>query len=341
MYKKRALLFLVGILLSFALLSQVDIHEFIGVTRRLSLKWILVLAGLQLFMLFLIGLRWYVIIRRYGVSFMNVMHTSMIGLLINSLTPVSYAGGEPVRAYIISKIDKIKTEKAFATVFVDLFLSLVPSLLINLLAVILVFKNSMDIRVAWILIIIGSIITALFIAAMSVLRSQEPSLKLFKRILSAFAKIRILKPHVKSVDSKVDELFASFHRGIKKTVNSKTMLITCLMISTTIWVLTIVRVYLTFIALGYPLDMETVIIVYAVLVSVSLLPLLPGALGMWEWIGTGLFTYFGVPFEVAVAMVLIDRVFFYWTPIGVGVVSSFFVGLNIRGYIDESDSNPL
>ncbi|MBU0761648.1 MAG: flippase-like domain-containing protein, partial [Candidatus Altiarchaeota archaeon] len=314
MYRKRILLFLIGFTLLLSYIVNIDFVELSLVFSRLSLNSILILLGLQFLVFFLMSMRWYVIIRRYGASLWNVVRTSFIGFMVNNLTPVTYAGGEPVRALIISRIDKVKAEKAFATVLVDLFLSLIPAILLMFVALILVFKNSLDIRFAWLLGIIAFLLAALLVASTGLLLNRGPSLRLFKGALNIFARIKCIRRHVLIVESKVDELFASFHKSIKLSATSTSTTFPCLAISSLVWIFTLARVYLTFAFLGYSIDPEVVVIVYAILVTVSFMPFLPGALGLWEWVGTGIFTYFGVPLSVSVAFVIIDRDLFYWLP---------------------------
>ncbi len=337
MYRKRATLFLISVILLALLFYSLDFDKFFEITSSISIGWFVMLVFIQLVTLFLMSARWYIVIRRYGVSLLNVVQTSMIGFMVNNLTPMSLAGGEPIRAYVISKIDNIKIEKAFATVFVDLFISLVPALAINLIAVILVFKNSLDVRLAWILAIIGFIIIALFGAALGIIFSKDHSLRAFNKILGVFARVSYLKKYVRQIEEQVEELFSSFHNSIRTTITDKTTLFYGILLSSFTWILTLLRVYFIFLAVGVPIDFEIVVIVYAVLVTVSLLPILPGALGMWEWIGTGMFHYFGVSLEAAAAIVVIDRILFYWIPIALGGVSSIHVGFSIAKLMDMKD----
>jgi uncharacterized protein (TIRG00374 family) len=335
MYRKRLILFSVSVLLLAALFYTLDYNEFLRVTSNISFKSILVLVFVQFMVLFLNALKWYVVIRRYAVSFKNVLYTSLIGVMVNSLTPASYAGGEPVRVYVISKIDKIKPEKALATVLVDLFLTLVPVLLMTLFAIVLVFINNYNQLFAWALSVIVVFIIALLAASFGLIFSKEPSLKFLYVLLDALGRIRFLQPYVKAASSQIDELFFSFRRGIKNTMTDGWSLFVGVIISCLIWVLSVVRVYLIFAALGVPIDPSSLIIAYTVLIGVGVVPFLPGALGVWEWAGTGVFSFFGVPVAAAAAVVVIDRILFFWIPIFTGFIASLHIGLNATRLIDE------
>jgi glycosyltransferase 2 family protein len=329
-------MFALGLALIGVLIYSMDYAKIVSVTSRLSLFWIAALVLIQSLIMFLMSLRWYVIIRRYGVSFTNVFNASLIGFMVNSLTPVSYAGGEPARAYVISKVDKIKSEKAFATVFVDLFLALIPTLLFYLAAIALVLKDHYDMRLALILGIVGLCVSGFIALAMGVVLDSKSSMRVFHRIFKFLEFAPFFKNYVRGFESRLEELFMSFHRSIKATMTDSLTLCLGIFISSLIWVLTFFRVYMVFQALGLDIGFETVVIVYSVLIAVSVIPILPGALGMWEWVGTGLFTYFGVGLEASAVIVLVDRILFFWLPILFGLIAAASLGLDAKKIIGEN-----
>jgi len=335
MYRKRVILFVVSILLLASLFYTIDYNEFFRVASKLSLHWIAYLLLLQAAILFLTALKWYVIIKRYAVSFWHVFNASLISQLVSNVTPMNLAGGEIIRAYAISKIDRIKMEAALATVIVDLFVTILPLLFLDLVSIILIFKYNFDLRIAWILGIVGVVILALMAASMGIVMRRGPSLMLFNRLLDLFGRVGFLRRHVKKIESRVDELFSSFHHSIRTTMTDLPTLTSGTLISASIWVSSILRLYLIFMALGVPVKFDEVVIVYTVLIMVSIFSLLPGALGIWEWVGSGMFALFGIPLEAAAAAVIIDRILFYWIPMFTGFLASLHVGLNIMKLVDK------
>jgi glycosyltransferase 2 family protein len=335
MYKKRSLLFLVSILLLGYLFYNLDYNEFITEASKISPQTAAILIVVQCAIMYLMALKWYVIVRRYGVSFSNVLHTSLIGAMVNNLTPASIVGGETIKAYAISKVDKIKLETAFATVFVDIFITLFPIFLLTLLAVGLALSYSFDYRITLALAVVGLLIILFVWAFVNVLMDKKPSLNLFKGLIKRLSKVPFLRAHVQEVESKVDDLFLSFHRSIKDTMTDTWTLTVSMFVSSWVWILNIVRIYLILQALDIPLSVGQVVIIYTIMIAVSIVPLLPGALGMWELIGTGLFTFFGVPMTVAAAVVVIDRLLSYWLPIFAGFGSSLYIGMNVMKLVDE------
>ena len=337
MYRKRATLFLISAILLLALLYSLDWGKFSEVAGRVSLGWLLLLLCLQASIMLLNTCRWYVLVRRYGVSFVNALWASLICLMVNNLTPMSMVGGEPVRAYVLAKIDRIKAERAFATVLVDLFLGVAPVVFIDLVAISLVIRHSLDLRYAWFLALVGASTLGLLSVSVSILLRREPSMRLLKALLNLFGRARPLRAHVERLESGIDVLFMNFHNSMKVAVADRAALLLASAGSAAVWALTYLRVYLIFLALGVPVSPDVVVIVYSMLVMVSVLPLLPGALGMWEWAGIGMFALFGIGAEEAAAVVMLDRMLFYWIPILTGVASSLHVGLSARKLMEKDD----
>jgi glycosyltransferase 2 family protein len=339
MYKKRAALFIVSLFLIASLFFVADLGELLMIFSNMGIEAFALLLLLQFLIFFLMSLRWYLIIRRYGASFSHVLQVSFIGFMVNNLTPIGMAGGEPFKAYLISKLDRLKGEKAVATVLVDLFLNIIPALVLLFSATILVFLKSLDFRFAIVLGFIAFLITGLLVASVSTLMSYGPSLSFFRVFLDFFTRIKPLRGHIKNLESKVDEVFASFHRSISMSVKKKTTLASCFFISCLVWGLIILRVYLTFAFIGFRLGLDDVIIIYSLLIVVGVIPLLPGSLGMLEWAGAAILAYFGAPIAVAVAFVLIDRMMFSWFPMLLGALSSFNIGLNLKNILNEESNN--
>lgn len=337
MYRKRAALFVVSILLLGALFFSIDYGEFFRIAGKMSWEWAAALLAVQALIILLNALKWYVLIRRYGVSFMNVFQTTLIAMMVNNVSPANLAGGEAIRAYVISKIDRIKLEKAFATVLADLFLAILPILFLMLLSIFLIIKLSLDLRIAWALAIAGVFIAALIISSFSIILNRGPSLRLFNALMHSVGRIGMLKKQLLRFENQVDDMFMSFHRSIKSTMADTPTLILGLTISVAVWALTIARAYFIFVALGIAIEPDVLILVYVLLILVGILPLLPGALGVWEWAGAGMFVFFGIPMAAATAVIVVDRILFYWIPIFTGFLASLHLGINVMTMMDKAD----
>ena len=99
-------------------------------------------------------------------------------------------------------------------------------------------------------------------------------------------------------------------------------------VSLTIWVLSVFRMYLIFLALGFssPNLLLVVLIVQLTVIAISSVPALPGAVGIWEGSSIALFALFGIGAALAAAVTIIDRVFSFWISSLIGGVSSVHMG---------------
>lgn len=337
MYKKRFALFFISVLLLGVLFFNLDYNDFLREASKISPGMALTLLVIQLAIMVLMALKWYVIIRRYGVSFSNVVHTSFVGAMVNNLTPASILGGETVKAYAISKIDKVKIENAFATVFVDIFITLFPIFILTLVAISLAFTYSLDYRITAVLAAVGIFILAMVWAIINVLLNRKPSFGLFKWVVRALKRMPFLRKRVVALESRIDEVFMSFHRSIRDTMTDRWTLSLSIFVSSWVWILNILRIYLLLHYLGVRMAFGQVTILYTIMIAVSILPILPGALGLWEIVGTGLFTFLGVPMATAAAVVVIDRLLSYWLPIIAGFFSSLHVGINAMKLVEDRE----
>ena len=87
------------------------------------------------------------------------------------------------------------------------------------------------------------------------------------------------------------------------------------------------RTYFIFLAIGYPIGVQTIVFVWAIVLIFSMLPGLPGNLGIVEAGAIAAYVFFGVPAPIAAAAVLVDRVVSFWMLLGIG--GSIF-GINAR-----------
>jgi hypothetical protein len=105
------------------------------------------------------------------------------------------------------------------------------------------------------------------------------------------------------------------------------------------WVFTLLILQTAFLALRYPIRPTYVVIGFAVGIVLSFASLIPGGLGIMDGSMAAIFAGFGVPFETAVAAVLLFRAAYYVLPL---LISLFFLrGMFAlgRSLATESESN--
>ncbi len=115
------LLIIIGLSIVGVLVLYFGQREIVMHISQLSLSDFFLLFVVQVTILVLSATKWWIILGDKTISYKSVLSISLIGYLVNGLTPI--AGGEPVRAYLISKIENVSSQKAFSSVFVDFFLA--------------------------------------------------------------------------------------------------------------------------------------------------------------------------------------------------------------------------
>ena len=92
------------------------------------------------------------------------------------------------------------------------------------------------------------------------------------------------------------------------------------------------RTWVIFLALGVVLPFEIVIFVWSIIMILSLVPWLPGNLGLIEAGGASAYILFGVASAVAVSGILIERLMSLWLMMGIGLM---IIWLSKVGKIEE------
>ena len=137
MNKKTVLLLLFSLAILVVILWFVGIEEIIAALKFADLRLILVAVLVQFFVFYLYTLRWRIIAKLLPIT--------LVGLAANNITPMGRGGGEPVRAYILSRDIGVTMEESFATVVADKALDTFPFVFLALLTIIgATFTFNMD-----------------------------------------------------------------------------------------------------------------------------------------------------------------------------------------------------
>jgi uncharacterized protein (TIRG00374 family) len=294
----------------------------------LGLKWFLVFLGLQLVLMFLWCLKWWTILRRYGIPFRRLLPVSFFGYFMNNITPMGLAGGEPIRAYVLSKVEDISFEDSAASVIVDLFLEVLPLLFMILLAIYYVFYFGVG-PIVFILLSVAFVFISFVLFFILLLAVNEKLAEtIIEKTVSLVAKIPVgfLKDHALDAKTRLDSVIQNFKDAMRTTLTDSKLIFAGTIISTLVWAVNIFRVYLIFRMLGVDLTFPVLIVTRVTVLSVSFLGVIPGALGFWEGTTTLVFSYFGVLASTAMAAVLVERLFSFIVANLIGFSSAAYLG---------------
>lgn len=344
MNKKVVFLFVLSVVALIAMLFWIGIDAIISAILSIDIFVFVFLFFLQILIIFLYTFKLSFII--YGKftffsfrSFKNVLYVTLVGLLANNLTPMGAAGGEPFKAYVLHKIEKLSMERSLASVIANLFVEVLPIFILTAFALFFVFQNDVPLYITFVLIVGSAIVLILFLVSFFSVIDKAMSMKVAMFFIKIFSKISFLKKASEKAKNEVHKIVSDFNTAFKKCM-SKKILFFGTIISLSIWFLSFLRFYIIFLGMGYNINIAAFIVVQITVLILSFLPLLPGSILVWEASSIGLFVLFGVPKEIAAAATVLDRLLSFWLTSLFGSIASVVVAGRI-GKIDKEKDKSL
>jgi len=313
--KRTVVLFIIGIVILIILLSLIGIDKIWNAMSKLDIQILLLLIGLQVFVIFLHTLRWTVVlynkIKNKEISFMSLFLATSVGLFSANIVPAGSVVSEPVRAYVLSKLDNFPMAKSFGSTIINLNLEILPVLLLIFISLYFVLADKFSLYLVLLLIIAAIIIGILSLVSFLSIIDRKRALKITTFFINLFSKFSFLKKRMSETKGKIEGIVSEFHDGAKYGLNIKIFGLGTI-ISFIIWFFSFLRLYIIFVAVGYNIDIAVFVAVLVVVLIISYISIFPGSIGIWEVSSIGLYTLLGVPSEYAAAAVIIDRLIGYW-----------------------------
>ncbi len=317
-------LFILGILIILFIVESIGIQETLEVLKNVRFSFLLLGLFIEVFLFWLWGYRWKIILEaaKEKISAKNIYLSLFTGVLFNNITPSAKTGGEPVRAYIVSRMENIRSERAFATVTADRVFDSFPYVILSLFSILYLFFFR-DIP-AWVeYILVFALFFAVFLLVMTIYLCVN--LKTAERlILGAINFVGRFFPKVREYSHSVDEKLIAFNSTVLRISKDKTAMAKAMLISFLMLFCSFFRVYFVFLAVGHDVNLIVPIIVTIIAMQVSMVPLLPGGLGTTEGVMILIFSIFGVSTAVSASVTLLDRLLSYWFGIFIGSICFFY-----------------
>ena len=296
---------------------------------QIGLLGAVVFIANALFILLLFTFSWQIILASYGcrLSFMDVFAARVIGFAVSYLTPSMYIGGEPLRAYMISKRHQLPITKVGATVVVDKFLELGAGLFfIYLGSIWTLIEYSLPRKIYLTLFTVN----ILFGAGMGMLLFNflyESKLftslaTLLERINPLSKIIRKIKPEISKLE---DHVFLAFNQH-----RTTTLLAFCIKLGAGFLVFIKPSIFFYFLKTVFKLS--ELALLFALTHLVLALQFTPGALGIFELGEVGVFKLVGIGPNRALAFSLMVRV---TDLLGVAVALFLVFRLGWRGFWEK------
>jgi len=313
--KRTVVLFIIGIIILILLLFLIGIDKVLNAMSKLDVRILLFLIGLEVFIIFLHTLRWAIVlynkIKNKEISFTSLFLATSVGLFSGNIVPAGNVINEPIRAYILSKLDNFPMAKSFGSAIINLNLEILPVLLLISIALYFVLADEISVYIVLLLIIAAIVVGILSLVSFLSIVDRKRALNIATFIINLFSRFSFLKKRMSGTKTKIKRIVSEFHDGAKYGLNLKIFGLGTI-ISFIIWFSSFLRQYIVFIAIGYNIDIAVFVAVVVIVLMISYIPTLPGGIGIREASSIGLYTLLGVPSEYAAAAVIVDRLISYW-----------------------------
>lgn len=318
------------------MLYFVGLDKIWEVLKESNPLYILLAFIVQIISYFLLTLRWRLVNKSMDIDigFKELFFINLAGLAVNNLTPSARGGGEPVRAYLLTKrTDNCNFQTSFATVISDRALDMFPFIFLSILTIIgLIFYFKYSIYTVAILSTFVVIVCLLFMTILYICIDEKAGIRLVSWILKIIRKF--YKKNEGTLEDVVFKALKEFQYSIKLLLTDKKVLYFGIPLSAIIWLFEILRVYLIFLAFSSSVSPLLIGGVFIISTLVGMIPLLPGGLGAIDGLMIGLYSTGGVTPSVSAAVTVIERLISFWFTSLLGLIFLSYYGTSLSETIE-------
>ena len=338
---KKTIFFLgISILILAAMLYFVGINEVINALKLAKLEYIGIAIAMQVFTYYLYTLRWKILnnLVDINVGVKKLLPMILVGLAVNNVTPSGRGGGEPVRAYILSRDEGYLMEETFATVVADRALDTFPFVVLAIITIIgmaLSFKFDTWLLVLMVVAVIVIVIVLILIIFMCI----NPNFG--KRVDGWIIGLvrRFYKKNSEELEEKIHEVISGFQNTMKMVISDKHVLYYAVPLSFVIWIFEILRVYMVFLAFGATVNPFVIGEVFILACLAGMIPLLPGGLGAVDGIMIAFYSAAGITAAISGAATVIERLISFWMTTIIGLMILPHYGVSVLDKISLNSSD--
>lgn len=328
---KKTVIFLgISLLILAVMLYFVGIDDVINALKVADLGIIALAIVVQIFTYYLYTLRWKVLnnIANIDAGILKLLPMVLVGLAVNNITPSGRGGGEPVRAYLLSREADYPMEETFAAVVADRALDTFPFVFLAILTIVGMVLY-FDVSSALLVVMIVAVIAIVAILVLLIYMSINP--KFGKRVDGWIIGLvrRFYKKNSEELEEKIHGVIKGFQDTMNMVIHNKKVLYYALPLSFVIWIFEILRVYLVFLAFGANVNPVVIGEVFILASLVGMIPLLPGGLGAVDGIMIIFYTAAGITASISAGATVIERLISFWMATILGLVILPYYGSSV------------
>src|SRR3989344_3146515 len=322
------LLIVIVSLLFLFILKDIDFLEVYYLINNLSLFYF-TLAFLSCLITFLLwNIRWKNTLKELiDANYWYILIILFAGVFINTITPGASTGGEPVRAYFLSKkYNKPKTE-LFGSIVADKFFNLAVFLLFVVFSIVFIFiyvEISPSLK-----ILLETILASIILSSLVVIFVLWRKIK-FKAdwISEKFYKLKSIKKHFKTSEkfkNYVNKKIKNFLGVFNSIILNKKKFWFGIFISIIYWLFLYLSSYFLFISLNSQINFLSLIVVVTLSYLIGDISPVPGGIGLTEGTMFLLYSAIGVSPSIAIVISLLSRMIYYFFSLLMGGLSLIYL----------------
>lgn len=304
------LMLILGLIISgvalWMVVRSIDVGATLTTLATADLRLLILILGIIALQVVLRAIRWsHLIPTTPRIGFARLIPPLLIGYLGNAVLPARL--GEPMRAVIVSRRERIDMVQALGTVLLERIIDVASLAPIALLAAIVTRAPMWAIQVAAITTIAGGTVVAVLATS-----GIQPLLRMADRLALT------RRASVRSVTRRLAYVLGGSSRRRPMALAAG--------ISVTAWMLDAASFWLAAQALGIEISFAAATLVAAITVLGTAIPSAPGYVGTFELAASSIAIALGVPPESAVAMAILAHAMTLLPPAVAGTVSLIVVG---------------
>lgn len=260
------------------------------------------------------------------VTFAEMFRITLVANTVNYIVTSGGLSGLAVRVYFFVRL-RVHPGKAIVISLTQTFLTNVVLLFCIVIGFIYLLQTKEmgvfafgSMTALLVLSLIGAIL-----ATFLLLHRQLRRKTLFLLAETANWVLRRFLPARKPARVRLWRFQRNLNQGIEFLLSRKRQMIAPTFWIIVDWTATLAILYVAFLAVGHPVPVPVVMVGFSIGVTLSLISLVPGGIGIMEGSMAAVFTGLGVPLEKSLVAVLIFRVAYYVFPTVVAVF--FFRGM--------------
>lgn len=237
-------------------------------------------------------------------KWIDVLAVNMKGNFVDTITPGAKMGGEVARVYVLRKRLGISASEGTLIVGLQKSLSLLSFLTLSVLSLIWFYLTT-NIQATYMMIFGIGLVFLIFLLVLLIGVSIFPD-KIQKWIIKI--------PISGKLKEKLKNFLVNFYSAFQGLKKSKKNFIGQILLSTAIWLIFALKMYVIAHSLGISIDWLTLSAITYLTYMVGMIPLLPGSVGSFEGCMVGLLLLKGVEINTGMALTVLFRVTTFWFP---------------------------